>query len=262
MVANSNVDKVIHIPKSWWEKPHKQKLRYFIPEWDDLVDPDYDFLNDTHSGGRSNWANEVYAHQMYPEPNYDGLLMSPEGVSNSELVSIIARICADEYGKSFFEKVRMRIIDFEGMFFEASAHRMRTYLSKAPNPLIPYVQSVLEPKKWKKGGLQSTLITDIFGGKTGKSEYDFLARKMMGGIKIVTAQDGHEADKTKELSGRIRCQHIAGDLMDGVLSCSPRAFEAHLVLDGDWSQSQMESLHNAGYSSINSVADIAKLAQL
>ncbi len=76
MVANPNVDKVIHIPKSWWEKPHKQKLRYFIPEWDDLVDPDYDFLNDTHSGGRSNWANEVYAHQMYPEPNYDGLLMS------------------------------------------------------------------------------------------------------------------------------------------------------------------------------------------
>jgi Queuine tRNA-ribosyltransferase len=76
MVAKPNVDKVIHIPKSWWEKPHKQKLRYFIPEWDDLVDPDYDFLNDMHSGGRSNWANEVYAHQMYPEPNYDGLLMS------------------------------------------------------------------------------------------------------------------------------------------------------------------------------------------
>ncbi len=76
MVANPNVDQVIHIPKSWWEKPHREKLRYFIPEWDDLVDPDYDFLNDTHSGGRSNWANEVYAHQMYPEPSYDGLLMS------------------------------------------------------------------------------------------------------------------------------------------------------------------------------------------
>jgi len=76
MVANPNVDKVIQIPTSWWEKPHKQKLRYFIPEWDDQVDPDFDFLNDTHSGGRSNWANEVYAHQMYPEPNYDGLLMS------------------------------------------------------------------------------------------------------------------------------------------------------------------------------------------
>lgn len=76
MRVNPNVDKVIQIPQSWWDKPHRKKLRYFIPEWDDLVDPDYDFLTDTHSGGRSNWANEVYAHQMYPEPNYDGLLMS------------------------------------------------------------------------------------------------------------------------------------------------------------------------------------------
>ena len=76
MRPNPNVDKVIQIPNLWWDKPHRKKLCYFIPEWDDLVDPDYDFLTDTHSGGRSNWANEVYAHQMYPQPNYDGLLMS------------------------------------------------------------------------------------------------------------------------------------------------------------------------------------------
>jgi queuine/archaeosine tRNA-ribosyltransferase len=74
--ANAKVDMVIHIPKSWWDKPHRKKLRYFIPEWDDLVDPDYDFLNDQHSGGGGDWSNEVYAHQMYPEPNYDGILMS------------------------------------------------------------------------------------------------------------------------------------------------------------------------------------------
>jgi hypothetical protein len=76
MVLNPNVDKVIKIPKPWWEKPHRQKLRYFIPEWDDQVDPDFDFITDTHSGGKGNWGNQVYAHQMYPEPNYDGLLMS------------------------------------------------------------------------------------------------------------------------------------------------------------------------------------------
>jgi hypothetical protein len=74
--AHPNVDHVIQISKSWWNKPHRQKLRYFIPEWDDLVDPDYDFLTDTHSGGTGDWSNQVYAHQMYPEPNYDGLLMS------------------------------------------------------------------------------------------------------------------------------------------------------------------------------------------
>ena len=74
--ANPAVDKVISIPESWWEKPHRKKLRYIIPEWDDLVDPDYDFETDTHSGGSGDWSNETYAHQMYAEPNYDGILIS------------------------------------------------------------------------------------------------------------------------------------------------------------------------------------------
>jgi hypothetical protein len=70
------VDYVIELPPSWKEKPHRERLRYFIPEWDDLVDRDYDFENDIHSGGSGDWSNEVYAHQMYPEPNYDGILIS------------------------------------------------------------------------------------------------------------------------------------------------------------------------------------------
>jgi hypothetical protein len=74
--SNPGVNRVIQIPQSWWEKPHREKLRYFIPEWDDLVDPDYDFETDTHSGGSGDWSNEVYAHQIYPEPNYDGILIS------------------------------------------------------------------------------------------------------------------------------------------------------------------------------------------
>lgn len=74
--VNPAVDHVIQIPKSWQDKPHRNKLRYFIPEWDDLVDPDYDFATDTHSGGTGDWSNQVYAHQMYREPNYDGLLIS------------------------------------------------------------------------------------------------------------------------------------------------------------------------------------------
>lgn len=73
---NPAVDRVIDIPESWWQKPHRKKLMYFIPEWDDLVDPDYDFEADTHSGGTGDWSNEVYAHQLYAEPNYDGILVS------------------------------------------------------------------------------------------------------------------------------------------------------------------------------------------
>lgn len=74
--VNPKVDQVIQIPDSWWQKPHRDKLRYFIPEWDDLVDPDYDFEKDEHSGGTGDWSNEVYAHQLYSEPNYDGILIS------------------------------------------------------------------------------------------------------------------------------------------------------------------------------------------
>jgi len=75
-IRKPDVDKVIDIPKSWWAKPHRSKLRYFIPEWDDRVDRDFDFETDTHSGGLPAWSNEVYAHQLYPEPNYDGILIS------------------------------------------------------------------------------------------------------------------------------------------------------------------------------------------
>lgn len=74
--AKHDVDYVITLPPTWKDKPHRQKLRYFIPEWDDLVDRDYDFESDIHSGGSGDWSNEVYAHQMYPEPNYDGILIS------------------------------------------------------------------------------------------------------------------------------------------------------------------------------------------
>ena len=75
-IPNPNVDKVVQIPEVWWQKPHRPLLRYFIPEWDDMVDPEYDFEKDIHSYGKGDWSNEVYAHQLYEEPNYDGILIS------------------------------------------------------------------------------------------------------------------------------------------------------------------------------------------
>jgi hypothetical protein len=75
-IANDRVDRVITLSQTWRNSPHKAKINYFIPEWDDLVDPDFDFETDTHSGGSGDWSNEVYAHQMYPAPNYDGILVS------------------------------------------------------------------------------------------------------------------------------------------------------------------------------------------
>src|SRR5690606_20461326 len=73
---NPRVDRVITPPEPWWALPHRGRLAYFIPEWDDLVDPDFDFAADRHSGGSADWSNEAYAHQLFPSPNYDGILVS------------------------------------------------------------------------------------------------------------------------------------------------------------------------------------------
>ncbi|MEB3160927.1 MAG: hypothetical protein VKL20_05660, partial [Synechocystis sp.] len=52
-------------------------LQYYIPEWDDLVDPGYDFLTDSFSLNRKDaYFDQVYAHEIYDRPNYDGILVS------------------------------------------------------------------------------------------------------------------------------------------------------------------------------------------
>jgi len=76
-LPNPNIDQVIHIPNSWWGKPHRKKMRYFIPEWDDLVNPLYDFQADTHPDGTGDGYNFAhYSHQIYDSPQYDGILVS------------------------------------------------------------------------------------------------------------------------------------------------------------------------------------------
>lgn len=51
-------------------------IRYFIPDWDDRVDPNFDFLHDTHHPGRNPYRDDHYAHEIYGEPPYDGVLLS------------------------------------------------------------------------------------------------------------------------------------------------------------------------------------------
>jgi hypothetical protein len=56
-------------------------MRFFLPEWDDLVDPDYDFLADAHGPGRvSARESDVYVHELMPSPPFDGVLVSKSNV--------------------------------------------------------------------------------------------------------------------------------------------------------------------------------------
>jgi Queuine tRNA-ribosyltransferase len=59
-------------------------MKYYIPEWDDHVDPGYDFLNNQLTPNRDPYADEVYAHQIYAVPNYDGILVSKVVVDSSK----------------------------------------------------------------------------------------------------------------------------------------------------------------------------------
>jgi hypothetical protein len=51
-------------------------IQYFIPEWDDRVDPRYNFIDDKNAANRDTYSDDVYAHQIYDRPNYNGILLS------------------------------------------------------------------------------------------------------------------------------------------------------------------------------------------
>jgi queuine/archaeosine tRNA-ribosyltransferase len=62
----------------------QQGMKYFIPEWDDLVDPKYDFKTDTLTLNRDTLRDDIYAHQIYETPNYDGILVSKTVIGKSK----------------------------------------------------------------------------------------------------------------------------------------------------------------------------------
>src|SRR5210317_1304024 len=69
-------------------------MKYFLPESDDLVDPDYDFLNDANSPKRSeigSQIHDVYPHEIFSPPPYDGLLVTKSNI-NSNLEEKIIRL--------------------------------------------------------------------------------------------------------------------------------------------------------------------------
>jgi hypothetical protein len=51
-------------------------VKYFLPDSQDLVDPSFDFVRETRSRSRVRQRDDVYAHELFREPPYDGLLVS------------------------------------------------------------------------------------------------------------------------------------------------------------------------------------------
>jgi len=51
-------------------------LKFIFADAIDQVDPDYDFVRDQHSKGRRAYWDDVYPHEMFKNPPYDGILIS------------------------------------------------------------------------------------------------------------------------------------------------------------------------------------------
>ena len=66
-------------------------MHYFIPDWDDLVDPGYNFEKDEGTPGKRKYEDEVYAHQIYAQPNYHGLLFSKNTVEDGQSKRALVR---------------------------------------------------------------------------------------------------------------------------------------------------------------------------
>jgi len=51
-------------------------VKFFLPDWDDRVDPGYDFLTDRLTLKRKPYEDDLYAHELFDERIYDGILVS------------------------------------------------------------------------------------------------------------------------------------------------------------------------------------------
>jgi len=52
-------------------------MKYFLPDWGDKIDPDYDFERDQFSRkGNARHSHDVYAHEVFDTPPYDGIVVS------------------------------------------------------------------------------------------------------------------------------------------------------------------------------------------
>ena len=51
-------------------------MRYFLPDSQDLVDPSFDFQTEQRARTRLRQRDDLYAHEIFCEPAFDGLLVS------------------------------------------------------------------------------------------------------------------------------------------------------------------------------------------
>lgn len=126
--------------------------------------------------------------------------------------------------------------------------RVKTLLSRAPHPLRPALMTALRKKGFDvvEDGPVRNFLNDMARGKTGRFEVDAIAARNGTRlyINIVTAQDGNESHKRKEMAARIRAAHVGWD--NAARKFTPVKLLMWLILDGDWPAVFVGNLYEAG----------------
>lgn len=73
-----------YVPDELVAKNYRTQLNFFIPENDDRVDPNFDFAVDYSNPKRNVFFEDVYAHEIYKTPQYDGVLISKVNIDLSK----------------------------------------------------------------------------------------------------------------------------------------------------------------------------------
>ena len=58
-------------------------MKFIFADSIDQIDPDYDFVQDRHKPGRRPYWSDVYAHEYFAKPPFDGVLVSRSIVGDS-----------------------------------------------------------------------------------------------------------------------------------------------------------------------------------
>jgi hypothetical protein len=58
-------------------------MKFFAPDWDDRVDPGFDFITERPTLGRDPYRHDVYAHELIRDRIYDGVLVSRMSLGES-----------------------------------------------------------------------------------------------------------------------------------------------------------------------------------
>src|SRR5690242_15218902 len=58
------------------QPPRPTEIQIFFPDSQDLVDTSFDFITEQRSESRVRHQDDLYAHELFATPPYDGILVS------------------------------------------------------------------------------------------------------------------------------------------------------------------------------------------